>query len=132
MKYTNYTVLHTSSGPHTLEVLVNKKLDNGYNLIGGLCHDGNGNYLQAVALKVVAENLPIGTWLQSECHPTKRFALRPGWHTAEKPHAPHLKMERRAWYTVEIEDYEELKRPASQGSKWFLSKRMKVIGITRL
>jgi hypothetical protein len=71
--------------------------------------------------------IPIGEWLEAEDHPTKGFAHRPGWHSCEAIVAPHLTMKGRIWCEVEIEDYEDLKRPKSQGSRWFLSQRMKVI-----
>ncbi len=73
--------------------------------------------------------IPIGVWLDAEDHPTKGYAHRPGWHSAEKPVAPHLSNRDRVWCMVDIEDYTELKRPESQGSRWFLSKRMKVLEI---
>jgi len=71
--------------------------------------------------------IPIGKWLQAEDVPTKGYAHRPGWHTCASITAPHLTMKGRIWCEVEIKDYEELKRPESQGTTWFLSKRMKVI-----
>jgi len=30
------------------------------------------------------QKIPIGKWLTAECHPTKGYALRPGWHTTSK------------------------------------------------
>ncbi len=71
--------------------------------------------------------LTIGDWYKAESHPTKGFALRPGWHCTSKPEAPHLSMEGRAWYEVEIRDYKNIKRPKSQGGLWFLANHMKVI-----
>jgi len=76
--------------------------------------------------------LAVGEWMESENIPTKGFAVRPGWHCTAKPHAPHLKErlangEVRVWKEVEIEDYKEEIRPASQGGKWFLAKRIKII-----
>ena len=38
-----------------------------------------------------------------------------------------FKNEKREWWMVEIEDYEELKRPESQGGIWYISKRIKPI-----
>jgi hypothetical protein len=72
--------------------------------------------------------IPIGKWLKAENHPTKGYAVRPGWHTTSKPEAPHLSMRDRIWMKVEIEDYTELRRPASQGGLWWLANRMKVLG----
>ena len=37
---------------------------------------------------------PIGEWMEAECHPTKGFAIRQGWHCCFQPVAPHLKMKR--------------------------------------
>jgi hypothetical protein len=44
-----------------------------------------------------------------------------------KPEAPHLKLEGRAWYVVEVENFSEEIRPESQGGKWFLANRMRVV-----
>ena len=46
--------------------------------------------------------------------------------------APHLKMElangeKRVWVKCEVKDYETYNRPESQGGKWILAQRMKVI-----
>ena len=71
--------------------------------------------------------VPIGIWLSAEPYRTKRFKFRPGWHVTERPYAPHLTMKNRAWYEVEIKDYKEFIRPASQGGKWFVAQRMKVL-----
>lgn len=71
--------------------------------------------------------IPIGEWLEAEDHLTKGYAHRPGWHACKDVVAPHLKMGGRVWCEVEIEDYVELKRPESQGTKWYLAKRMKVV-----
>lgn len=74
---------------------------------------------------------PIGVWIDAECHPTKGFAVRKGWHCTLKPVAPHLKMklksgELRVWVEVEVEDYEFFNRPESQGGKWVLAQKMKI------
>jgi len=74
------------------------------------------------------QRIPAGEWLEAEAHPTKGYAFRPGWHAAERPVAPHLSTKGRRWYQVELDGTTELKRPASQGSRWFLGKRMKVTG----
>ena len=65
-------------------------------------------------------------------HPTKGFAVRPGWHCTAQPHAPHLKMrlksgEIRVWRKVLIEDYTEEMRPENQGGMWYLAKRMMIL-----
>lgn len=71
--------------------------------------------------------IPINQWLAAEPHKTKGYAFRPGWHTTAKPEAPHLSMKGRAWYEVQIENFEEFQRPASQGGRWFVAQQMKVI-----
>lgn len=74
---------------------------------------------------------PIGEWLPAECHPTKGFAVRQGWHCCVQPVAPHLKMkltngELRVWVEVEVDDFEYYDRPESQGGTWILAQRMKI------
>jgi len=71
--------------------------------------------------------IPIGVWLQAEDHPTKGYAHRPGWHVCMAVMAPHLTMKGRKWCEVEVEDYVELKRPAFQGTKWYIAQRMRVL-----
>jgi hypothetical protein len=75
---------------------------------------------------------PIGEWMEAECHPTKGFAVRQGWHCCLQPVAPHLKTqlangEQRVWVEVEIQDYEYYDRPESQGGTWVLAQNMKII-----
>jgi hypothetical protein len=72
------------------------------------------------------EKLPIGVWIEAKEYPTKGFAFRPFWHCVKLPDAPHLSLKNRVWCEVEIEDYEEYKRPKNQGGIWFLSKRLKI------
>jgi len=74
------------------------------------------------------QRIPIGVWLQAQPHRRKGYAFRPGWHATSAPVAPHLSTKGRVWCEVDIMDYEELKRPASQGGTWYLAQRMKVIG----
>lgn len=74
---------------------------------------------------------PIGEWLEAECHPTKGFALRPGFHCTFRPLAPHLKIElasgeKRMWVECEVEDWESYDRPLLQGGAWILAQRMKI------
>lgn len=71
--------------------------------------------------------LPLGEWLDAESFPTKGFTLRPYWHCTHKPYAPHLSMKNRVWMKVEIEGFEEFERPESQGGKWYLAQRIKII-----
>lgn len=71
--------------------------------------------------------IPLGKWIRAECHPTKGFAVRPGWHTTSKKFAPHLKTDGRIWAKVEIKKFEEFNRPKRQGGLWFIAQHMKVI-----
>jgi len=73
--------------------------------------------------------VPVGEWVEAECHPTKDFALRPGWHTTAKPEAPHLSTKGRVWVEVEIEDFIEHHRPENQGGLWFISKWIKIVRV---
>ena len=73
--------------------------------------------------------IPIGVWLEAEDHPTKGYAHRPGWHCTFKPEAPHLSTKDRVWVKVEVEDYAVFERPMSQGGKWILANKMKVVSI---
>lgn len=80
----------------------------------------------------INKNVPteFGKWMAAECHPTKGFEVRKGWHCCFKPVAPHLKEmlangEQRVWVEVEVADYKTYKRPESQGGWWILADRMK-------
>jgi hypothetical protein len=78
--------------------------------------------------------IPIGEWLPAENHPTKGFAVRPGWHCTAEPVAPHLKPklsngQERVWCEVLIKDFESWPRPEHQGKEWFLAKQMKVVKV---
>ena len=73
----------------------------------------------------------IGKWLEAECFPTKGYAVRTGWHTMPSPRAPHLSERGRVWCEVRIEDFEQYKRPASQGGMWYLAQRMLVVRISK-
>jgi len=73
------------------------------------------------------QRIPIGEWLPAEDHYRKGYAHRPGWHVCMDVMAPHLTMKGRVWCEVEIEDFVELKRPAFQGTKWYLAKKMRVV-----
>jgi hypothetical protein len=68
-----------------------------------------------------------GTWLQAECHPTKGFAIRPGWHATSVPVAPHLGTKGRRWFQVELLGVTTFERPECQGGTWLLARWMKVI-----
>ena len=74
--------------------------------------------------------VPVGQWLEAECHPTKGFAVRHGWHCTLTPNAPHLKSgpdSGRVWCLCEVRDYETYDRPESQGGTWVLANELKVI-----
>ena len=73
------------------------------------------------------QRIPQGVWLDAEPHRTKGFAFRPGWHCCRIPHAPHLSEKGRVWCEVEIEDYQLLERPESQGGAWYLAQRMRLL-----
>ena len=66
-------------------------------------------------------------WLIAEFIPTKGFAKRFGWHSTHSPYAPHLSMKGRVWFKVEIEDYDKIERPLSQGGTWYISKKLKIL-----
>jgi len=75
-----------------------------------------------------------GEWYRARSDlPTGGLAYRPGFHCCRTPNAPHIKLrlsngEIRVWCVVEVEDFEEYVRPASQGGAWLLCKRMRVLG----
>jgi len=72
--------------------------------------------------------LEFNTWLEAECHPTKGFKVRPYWHCTSEPIAPHLSEKNRVWLKVEMEDYQQFKRPQSQGGLWYLAGKIKILG----
>lgn len=79
------------------------------------------------------QRIPIGKWLKAENHPTKGFAVRPGWHCCKEKSAPHLKQGKksgRVWCKVQIQDYKEHKRPESQGGIWYTANKIKIQKIT--
>lgn len=71
--------------------------------------------------------LPYDEWMKAEEYPTNGYAFRPFWHCTAEPVAPHLSLKDRVWLRVEMVDYEEFKRPESQGGKWFLAKKIKIL-----
>lgn len=73
------------------------------------------------------ERLKKGEWLEAKSYPTDGYKLRPFWHCTANPIAPHLTEKGRVWLKVEMEDFEEFNRPAFQGGKWFLAKRIKIL-----
>jgi len=75
------------------------------------------------------QGIEFNTWYNSECHPTKGFKVRQGWHCTSKPEAPHLSNKGRIWVKVWIEQYEEIKRPESQGGLWYLADKIKFLEV---
>jgi len=73
------------------------------------------------------DRLPIGKWIEAESHPTKGYKYRKGWHCLLKPEAPHLTEKGRTWVKVKIDNYEFFDRPESQGGRWVLAQKMKVL-----
>lgn len=73
------------------------------------------------------QRVPLGEWLKAETHPTKGFALRPGWHCSHLPYAPHLSPKGRVWCEVEIADESKFDRPWNQGGLWFIAGAMRVL-----
>jgi hypothetical protein len=87
----------------------------------------NGNITSLFINKT--KKLNFNEWLEAECYPTKGFAVRPFWHCTSKPIAPHLSLKNRVWVKTEIEDFTDFNRPESQGGKWFLAKKIKLLEI---
>ena len=75
--------------------------------------------------------IPIGQWLQAECHPTKGYAVRPGWHCTARMSAPHLSKHGRAWCECEVEDAVPHVRPRSQGGVWYIAQRMRITRVIK-
>jgi hypothetical protein len=73
------------------------------------------------------QGIDFDVWYQSECHPTKGFKVRPGWHCTSKPEAPHLSNKGRIWLEVDIEGITEHNRPKSQGGLWYTADKIKFI-----
>lgn len=77
------------------------------------------------------QRIPVGEWLMSECHPTRGYKVRPGWHALARPVAPHLSKRGRVWARVEITGYDPrgFRRPEKQGGLWYLASWMRVVEI---
>ena len=73
--------------------------------------------------------IPMMKWLKAESHPTKGYAVRPGWHILDLPKAPHLSKKNRVWCKVVFFPVKRIERPASQGGLWYLANWMKVIEV---
>lgn len=74
------------------------------------------------------QRVPLDLWLQAQSHPTKGFAVRPGWHCSHLPYAPHLaQKDDRVWCEVEIAGWSRFDRPWNQGGLWFIADAMRVV-----
>jgi hypothetical protein len=73
--------------------------------------------------------IPLNQWLQAYNIPTKGFAQRFGWHCTFTPYAPHLSTKGRVWVKCEAEDYTVYNRPESQGGRWVLASKIKIIKV---
>jgi len=71
--------------------------------------------------------IKLGEWYDAECHPTKGFAVRKGWHCTGLPEAPHLSKKNRVWVKVWINDYTLHQRPRSQGGLWYTANKIKFL-----
>lgn len=72
----------------------------------------------------------LGEWIEAETHPTKGYALRPGFHCCIQTSAPHLKLQSdRVWVEVLIEDFRTYSRPLYQGGAWFVANKMIILRI---
>jgi hypothetical protein len=74
--------------------------------------------------------IQVGDKLPAGLHPTKGYALRPGWHACKEKLAPHLRQGGdRVWCAVLLWGVTEHERPACQGGTWYTAADMKVISI---
>ena len=73
--------------------------------------------------------LSLGQWYNAEAHPTKGYAVRPGWHILAAPSAPHLSKRGRVWARVEFQGAVAYRRPEAQGGLWYLAQRMRVLEV---
>jgi len=79
-----------------------------------------------------SEKYQLNKWMDAKEFKKKGFANRKGWHCLLEPNAPHLKTElsngeQRKFFKVEIKDYDFFERPKSQGGRWALAQKMKII-----
>ena len=68
----------------------------------------------------------LNEWYRAFTFPTEGFVCRGGFHCVPRKYAPHLSKKNRIWAEVEIKNVEILKKPKSQGGKWYLAKWMKI------
>ena len=71
-----------------------------------------------------------GKWMDAKCFPKKGFKVRTGFHAMLTPNAPHLSQKGRVWVKVELDGKIEINdRPATQGGRWVLGQKMRVLEI---
>jgi hypothetical protein len=75
--------------------------------------------------------IDLDVWYESECHPTKGFKVRQGWHCTSTPYAPHLTNKGRVWVKVEIEGITEHQRPQNQGGLWYTADWIRFLEVLR-
>lgn len=74
------------------------------------------------------EGYETGVWYEAEDAQPKELKNRVGFHCARKPSVPHIKIipGKVVWVEVEIDDYELINRPESQGGIWYLARFLKI------
>lgn len=75
------------------------------------------------------QKLYVGETYNAECHVTKGYAVRPGWHCCKEQSAPHLSKKDRVWCKVRIKNYTKHIRPEAQGGIWFTADQLTIIEI---
>ncbi len=70
-----------------------------------------------------------GIWYEAEDAQPTNLKNRVGFHATTKPTVPHIKIipDQVVWLEVEIEDFETIQRPESQGGTWYLARYLKII-----
>ena len=75
-----------------------------------------------------SQKLYQGIRYTAKTHPTKGFAVRPGWHICREPVAPHLSMRGRVWCKVRFDGkIRSHIRPKAQGGLWYTSTYLTII-----
>lgn len=76
----------------------------------------------------VRRRLPEMEWLAAKSVPTRGYAVRVGWHIAERPNLPHLsrkgRIMKQVLFASRVERHE---RPESQGGVWWTATRMMIL-----
>ena len=73
------------------------------------------------------ERYKLNEWMVAKPFKRSGFQFRPGWHSLDKPVAPHLTLKGRAWFLVELAGWTDHTRPVSQGGKWYLSSWLRIL-----